>query len=366
MYAYCRESKGRVLEVREKACFTDNRENEYASSGSYYFRSRKLTKDYFRKAKDSGVTVNGEFYVSLVYNPMIADGLDVRVYEIPFFLQWGTPQDLEDYQYWHRLFHRMARETVPSKPDSTPLLMPMAGGGERFRKAGYPSKPLCPVMGKPMFLAAVEHLPCDSSRPVLVTQPDVAEEVRRAHPGAELVVLDGPTQGQADTCRKALGKLDLEKPVLISSCDHGLVWDREKWNGIVSSGADVVIVGQRGVPDVRRKPASYAYLRLGPDGVRIAEVSVKKPISPQPQRDPILVGTFYFRKARFMADAVQKLIERDVRVNGELYLDSAVNLCIEAGLDVRCFEADGYLCWGSPEALREFNYWYRYFLGVSS
>jgi hypothetical protein len=43
------------------------------------------------------VNINGEYYVSLVYNLLIRDGSDNQVYEVPYMLQWGTPFDLDVY-----------------------------------------------------------------------------------------------------------------------------------------------------------------------------------------------------------------------------------------------------------------------------
>ena len=56
-------------------------------------------------------------------------------------------------------------------------------------------------------------------------------------------------------------------------------------------------------------------------------------------------------------------MRRDLRVNGEFYLDCVVTPCLEAGLDVRVFPADGWLCWGTPDAVSEFDWWHRWFTG---
>ncbi|MFA6092182.1 MAG: NTP transferase domain-containing protein [Elusimicrobiota bacterium] len=362
LYAYCREEGGRVLEIREKGHFTPDRMQEYASSGSYYFSSGRMLKDYCRRAVDEDLKVQGEYYMSMVYDPMLRDGRDVRVYEIPYFLQWGTPQDLEDYLYWHRTFEFLARWSPPEDSEGPRLAMPMAGHGSRFKEQELP-KPLIPVQGRPMFLSARRFLPCKKEEPVLVLRRELEEPVRKADPDAKLTVLDAPTQGQADTTLEALRELRAQESVLVSSCDHGLLWDPKAWERLLAQAPDVVVVGQRGYPGARRTPESFAYIDAGPEG-RIRKVSVKKPLSPTPQKDLVLVGTFYFRTAALLEENLRALLARDVRVGGERYLDSVVEVCIERGLDVRCFESQSYLNWGSPQALAEFSYWHGYFLGV--
>ncbi len=365
MYAYCRAHRGRVLEVREKGHFTADRTMEAASSGTYYFRSGRLMKKYFREAMRRDLSVDGEYYVSLVFNPMIDAGLHVRVYEIPVFLQWGTPDDLEDYRYWARTFRCWNRREAQASPRSASaaaprLLMPMAGHGRRFAGTNLP-KALTPVLGAPMFAAAMERLPASEAAPVLVTLETLAPPVRAQAPHADLVPLARATEGQAVTCLAAEARLDVGRPVLVSSCDHGLLWDARKWAAALARVPDVLVIGQRGYPGASRTPTQFAYIETLARGSRIRRVSVKTPISDTPRDDLLLVGTFYFRTAGLLFDLVRELVRRDLRVDGELYLDSVVNLAIEAGRDVRCFEADAYLCWGSPDALREFEYWYSYF-----
>ncbi|MCX7979199.1 MAG: hypothetical protein N2578_09375, partial [Bdellovibrionaceae bacterium] len=47
----------------------------------------------------------------------------------------------------------------------------------------------------------------------------------------------------------------------------------------------------------------------------------------------------------------------------ELYLDAVFDLMLEAGLDVRAFELDGYINWGDPDSLAEALYWQEVFIG---
>jgi bifunctional N-acetylglucosamine-1-phosphate-uridyltransferase/glucosamine-1-phosphate-acetyltransferase GlmU-like protein len=211
-----------------------------------------------------------------------------------------------------------------------------------------------------MFQAALERLPRTDTQ-TFVVRSEHAERVRAEVPGAAVVSLSAPTDGQAVTCAMAASALDPERPVLVSSCDHGLVWDDAAWQRALEGGADLIVFGQRHFPGAEITPKAFAYIAA--EGDRVTRVSVKEPLSSQPRRDLLLVGTFYFRTAALLGDLIAELRASDLRVNGELYLDSVVNLAVARGLQVRAFETDGYLCWGTPEALREFNYWHDWFTG---
>ena len=104
-YAFCRLAEGstRISEIREKQPFTDNKMSEHASTGTYYFKTGKFVKDYFQKLIDEDVNINGEYYVSLVHNLLIQDGLYNTIYEVPHMLQWGTPLDMDMYRQWSNL-----------------------------------------------------------------------------------------------------------------------------------------------------------------------------------------------------------------------------------------------------------------------
>jgi NDP-sugar pyrophosphorylase family protein len=102
LYASCRVNDAQeLLDIREKFSFEVDKTKALHSPGVYYFKTGKLLKHYCRALVDSGETLGGEFYVSLVYNRMVADGLRIGVPEnVEHFCQWGTPRDLEDYLYW--------------------------------------------------------------------------------------------------------------------------------------------------------------------------------------------------------------------------------------------------------------------------
>ena len=93
-YAYMREADGWVLDIQEKQPYTDNRMEEYASSGTYYFASGQMMLDAFQTTKERKLNVDGEFYASLAYKPLLETGKRIAVYEVQHFMQWGTPEDV--------------------------------------------------------------------------------------------------------------------------------------------------------------------------------------------------------------------------------------------------------------------------------
>lgn len=101
LYASCKiDAAGNLVEIREKFSWTEDKMQSEQSDGTYYFRSGALVKKYFQALVDADVSLNGEYYVSLVYNLLVRDKLPVKLFPVEQFCQWGTPEDLQEFSYW--------------------------------------------------------------------------------------------------------------------------------------------------------------------------------------------------------------------------------------------------------------------------
>jgi len=367
-YAYMREADGWVLDIQEKQPYTDNRMEEYASSGTYYFSSGQLMLDAFKATKNRNLNVAGEFYVSLSYKPILESGKQIAVYDLQHFMQWGTPEDVAEYRMWSDTFRRLADPVYADVPKvGGTTLIPMAGLGERFLLAGYAvTKPLIPVSGKPMVVQATADLPA-AARHVFILRRDMPglESIRNTlhetFPGTNCVILNGPTDGQARTAllglRADVSVMENDGTLTIAACDNGALYRPENLQALLDDpDTDVIIWVVRGYPNAVRHPQMYGWVACEGSSDRVSRVSVKKPLA-DPEHDPIITGTFTFRRSSDFARAVERMIDRDARVNGEFYIDACIEDALALGLTVRIFEIDSYICWGTPTDLRTFEYW---------
>lgn len=114
LYASCnKDDNGMLLEIREKFSFEADKTKAFHSGGTYHFSKGLYVKKYFQMMMDENVHLNGEYYVSLVYNLMVRDGLKIMVYnKVPYFCQWGTPKDLEEYLTWSKIINHYKSEQI--------------------------------------------------------------------------------------------------------------------------------------------------------------------------------------------------------------------------------------------------------------
>lgn len=371
-YAFMRDDKQWMLEIKEKEPFTNNRMQEYASNGTYYFKKGSYVKKYFKELINRDINLKGEYYVSLIYNLLVEDGLKVSIYNIQHMLQWGTPQDVEEYNTWSKYFKNAIEEKPKPKPQENSItLIPLAGRGSRFVKVGYKDpKPLIEVSGKPMIIQAANSLP-NSQNHIFVTLKEHLENyplektLKQEYQDANIISIDEVTQGQAITCSLGLKDADENSSLLIAATDNGMIYNHEKYQNLIEDeNVDAIIFTFKRHISSKNNPQMYGWVKVD-DKDNATAVSVKVPISENPYEDHAIVGTFWFKKVEYFNKALKKLLEKNIRVNGEYYVDSLMSELIELGLNVKVFEVDDYICWGTPDDYETFVYWQSFFHKVS-
>ena len=370
-YAFVKETNMWMDEIQEKKPFTDNKMNEYASNGTYYFKSGKLLKKYFKELMDKNISTNNEFYVSMVYNLLKNDGLNTWIFEIEKMLQWGTPKDLEEYLLWSNYF--LKREINFNNSlvcDNTTLILPMAGAGSRFFTVGYETpKPLLEVEGLPMIVKAVECLPQTNDK-IFICQNEhmqkykIQETILEHYPNSKFIGIDYITEGQACTCELAFKDnsqiINCENPVLISACDNGVYYDCKKYQELLNDETvDVIIWSFSNNPTSKLYPNMYAWLDVDEDNC-IKRVSIKKPFTDCENKHAI-IGTMLFKKGRYFLEGLNEIYNKKFRTNGEFYVDNMIEPLINMGYKCKIFDVTNYLCWGTPNDYKTYNYWFYYF-----
>jgi NDP-sugar pyrophosphorylase family protein len=360
-YAYLKEQASKVLDIQEKKPFTHDSQSEFASSGTYYYKSGKIMKDYFNRCIEEELMVGNEYYVSMPYKPMIQDGMNVMVYELNYFMQWGTPSDLEEYIYWSNLFNTITKGKRSAHHEGN-LILPMAGEGKRFSSKGYDMvKPLINVSGKPMALQALSDLP-ETDLQNFILRKDFKDldilkaELKKTSNKPCFSILESTTDGQATTCIEGSKDLSRNSQVTIAACDNGMNYDSELFNEMLEDDSiDIIVWAAKGYPGAIRCPENYGWIDCDSKGL-INDISVKIPLS-NPSIDPIVVGAFTFKKLSYFIEAVEHMKNREAKVNEEYYIDMAINDAIQLGFNCRIFEIEHYICWGTPEDLQTFEYW---------
>jgi dTDP-glucose pyrophosphorylase len=236
------------------------------------------------------------------------------------------------------------------------IVVPMAGHGSRFAKAGYAQpKPLIPVCGRPMIRRVVENLtPRAPHQFIFICQRShldgyaLSAVLRESAPGCSIIPIDRVTEGAACTVLLARHLIDNTDPLMIANCDQFVDADIDRY---LESMSERRLDGL--IMTMTASHPKWSYVRLDPSG-RITEVVEKQVVSSE-----ATVGIYNYREGRMWVRAAEEMIRKDERVNGEFYVAPTYNPMIAAGLDIGYFnigsDRDGMYGLGVPEDLEYFN-----------
>jgi NDP-sugar pyrophosphorylase family protein len=377
-YAFIRENNMFMTQIQEKKPFTDNKMDEFASNGTYYFKSGYIVKKYFKQLIDLNISINNEFYVSMVYNLLVQNSLKVLIFEIEKMLQWGTPTDLEEYLLWSNYFLKRDINFNLNSTDNnnTTLILPMAGVGSRFFNVGYKTpKPLLDVEGQSMVIKAIECLPKTTNKIFICQQQHlndykIKDTILDKYPNSKFITIDYVTEGQACSCELAFKNskynIDENSPILISACDNGVYYDLNEYNKLLNDpNIDIIIWSFSNNKTSKLYPNMYAWLDVDENNY-IKRVSIKKPFEDCDNKFAI-IGTMLFKKSKYFLEGLDYIYLHNLRTNGEFYVDNIIEpLISNFGYKCKIFDVTNYLCWGTPNDYKTYNYWFEYFNGLNN
>ena len=157
--------------------------------------------------------------------------------------------------------------------------------------------------------------------------------------------------------------MDLDKPILISACDNGVYYNIDEYQSLVNDiNNDIIVWSFRNEPTSKNNPNMYAWMSIDENNF-VKNVSCKKFIENihDINNSHVIVGTIFFRKAKWFIEGLKKNYDDNIRSNNEFYVDDVINQNIKAGLKVKVFQVESYICWGTPDDYETYIYWQNFF-----
>jgi UDP-N-acetylglucosamine diphosphorylase / glucose-1-phosphate thymidylyltransferase / UDP-N-acetylgalactosamine diphosphorylase / glucosamine-1-phosphate N-acetyltransferase / galactosamine-1-phosphate N-acetyltransferase len=206
------------------------------------------------------------------------------------------------------------------------IVIPMAGAGSRFSKAGYEKpKPFIDVAGKPMIVRVLENLAYEGARYILIGRKEHLEKEKeliksiKKEFNVEFIAIDKLTEGTACTVLYAREFINNDQPLLIANSDQIVDMNVADYIDDCSSrnldGSILTFVD-------RYQDPKWSFAKLNESGL-VTEVREKKVISKY-----ATVGIYLFSKGLdFVNSAIDMIIEND-RVSNEFYTCPTYNYLI--------------------------------------
>jgi dTDP-glucose pyrophosphorylase len=208
------------------------------------------------------------------------------------------------------------------------IVIPMAGLGSRFARAGYSlPKPLIPVHGVPMIRLVIENVrPSTPHRFIFICQRahddtyDLRQRLNKWAPGCGIVLLDGLTEGAACTVLTARDLIDPEAPMMIANSDQYVDITIDPYvDAMAARDLDGLIM------TMQANDPKWSFAGLDDNGL-VTRVVEKEVISTH-----ATVGIYNFARGKDFLAGADEMIAKNLRVNNEFYVAPVYNEMIADG-----------------------------------
>ena len=351
-FAYVSGEGNHVKAIQEKQPYTSNPMSERASSGTYGFSSGGLMLEAINRQIERKIELSGEFYTSLTYIPLLDDGLEIRSFNIESFFQWGTPEDLSDFLQAYESFECLTNTSQNNKSNNSTVLL-AAGKGSRFSDVGYTTpKASLELSGKPAWLQVLNTVRGTGEVVIVCRESVVDKELASSH--GETVELNSVTQGQAESAQLGLETIRaISQPVVVASCDA--LFPAGQKENLIGINTDIVVWACKSTAKSDLFPDQFSWVKVD-QNQRVTDVRLKS--APSDDGDWfVMSGTFTFRDTETAKSYISEIVDRNIRINGEFYIDSAVGVAVERGEIVMADLRPDFIGLGTPEEYETFRYW---------
>jgi len=233
------------------------------------------------------------------------------------------------------------------------ILIPMAGEGSRFAKAGYTfPKPLIDVRGKPMIQHVIENLDSGNvSSFIFLVRKEHLEKYqsielllnRLTRSRSCIVIVDKLTEGAACTALLARYLVNDPDPLLIANSDQIVDYSKENFRLLQShTKADGIVFS------FKSTHPKWSFSKLNHND-EVTVVAEKNPIS-----DNATCGIYWYKHGKDFVRCADQMIRKNIRVNNEFYIAPVYNELILNGGLVLPFFVNKMHGLGTPEDLEEY------------
>lgn len=238
------------------------------------------------------------------------------------------------------------------------IVMPMAGEGSRFAKAGWTTpKPLIELRGIPLFQRAIGSVAIDGVEmkySFIVRQEHIDNQhidrlIKDILPSARVFSVLKTTRGAVETCLVAEPAIDDEDAVVVMDCD--LEFRSRRYNELVAAALAVPADEADGgaLVSFESDNPRYSYAQVDDEG-RVLRTAEKEPISSH-----ALCGAYFFGSGKDFKRIAHQLIDDGTHGKPEFYVSLLYNYLLAEGKVVRLATMEEYYSYGTPEELKNFQ-----------
>lgn len=237
------------------------------------------------------------------------------------------------------------------------IIMPMAGEGSRFAKAGWTTpKPLIELRGVPLFQRAIGSVALPDVKmkySFIVRQEHIDKQhidrlIQNILPESQIFSVLKTTRGAVETCLVAETAIDDDDAIVVMDCD--LEFRSKGYNELVKEALSQSASEADGGALVSFESVNprYSYALVDDYG-RVLRTAEKEPIS-----NHALCGAYFFGSGMDFKRIAHQLLYDGTHGKAEFYVSLLYNYLLAEGKVVRLATMEEYYSYGTPEELKNY------------
>ena len=344
-----REDNPNILyEIKEKGSFTNDWMNEPLSVGTFYIKSgRELIEAIENDIKTNNTAAN-EFFSTTPFNHLLKKNKTVYLSDVDFFIHWGIPAQLEDFNFWKGVIEKNSRKNNLTDIKN---ICSMGGLGKRMKEISNKPKALLDIEGIPMYQFVMKKF--SSKENIFITTDEVYKELSKYNTNEYKIINIGEqTKSQLDTIKKSKKEFIESNNFFLTSCDAYGIFDMDDLkNFIKDNNPDAIIFSFN--PTLLQSKSKGHHTFISQQDNKVTAVHIKSKSS---NDDVGLAGFFWFKKGELFNELDN--IPKDEK--NEMCADHILKHLVNIRKKVMSYTLPYYIHLGTVDEYKEFKFWNSY------
>ena len=246
------------------------------------------------------------------------------------------------------------QNNIPIVHPTIQIVIPMAGEGSRFQKAGYTvPKPFIDVKGKHMIQWVIDNVISTKYKLEFIflcreqhIESHLMSFINTRGFSYKIVPVKTLTEGAACTVLLAKDLLNPELPLVVVNSDQYLEWNADSFYASLLNPSYDGVISTFYSPD--RSDTKWSFVELD-ENTLITKVAEKIWLGPN-----ATTGIYGWKRTSDYILYVEQMIKKNIRVNNEFYVCPVYNEAIQDSKKIRYFECKKLWGLGVPSDLDYF------------
>ena len=237
------------------------------------------------------------------------------------------------------------------------LIIPMAGIGDRFKRANYKNyKPFIKIHEKFMYEYVTKNFPIHVKVWIITCRKYINEFQLNylKKKKVKLLFITPHKLGPAYSIFKCKDKLPLNESFFISYCDIDWDWDFKRIEEKTHNDGIVFTHNKFHPHKLLNNYSAFCKTKKN----KLIRIKEKESFTKNWINEDLSIGVFYIKSGHDMINSISNLIKKNITVSNEYFPSLIFNELVKIKKKIIKVNIDYFIHWGVPDQLEDYKNWY--------